>query len=196
VLRHTFKRTVKVLPDVVIEKLKEPEKFLSDIKTKYIKDIKKISDNKYIITFVWKKFGITKTFNVVFKVIDKGSVIVYKSTNESDHFMEITFVIVEDKDQGVTEINVTAEMEAGVLANLFGKGEFAKFIEDMIDKAIRKHLIIAYLKDKNIKATCDNCVFYEIATNKCYVLNKVVRRSGVPLCGGKYFKPIETRSNR
>ncbi len=191
-LRHTLTRKLHILPSDLLEILRDPTKWLRTAYTKYVEKIEELGDGKYEIVFKWKKLGITKTIRVRFKVVEKEGIIAYVSTRDSPTQASFTFTIIEDPEEDYITLRVDAEMDAGTLASVFGKGDFRKFIETLVDETIRKALIKT-AKIKRIHEKCTTCVFYEAQRNWCYALNKPIRNPNHPPCSGKYYKPtIET----
>ncbi len=189
VIVYSTERKVRALPEEFIESLLNPATILRG--ADFIEHVEALGRSRYSITFRWRKFGITKTFNVVFRVYRDGNTVVYESTPDSPHKAKLVFTIVRVPDEEVIEVNVYSEFEgAGKLAEWFGKGDFGRLIEQIVDHSIKEHLK-RMVEEPQVKPDCRSCIFYEAARSYCYALETRVTNPEEPPCAGARFKPVK-----
>ena len=187
-LRHTTTRKVRVLPNDFIDLLLHPDRFLS--LSSYVESVVQSEGGKYDVVFRWVKWGMTRRYWVKLRVYRDGNAVVYESTPDSDHPMRLVFTVVKDPEGYVT-LSTHAEMEAGTLAKLLGRGDFARFIENLIDAAIKEGMR-RFMEGGGPKVECGGCAFYEATRKYCYALDRPVENPSEPPCGGRMFKPAST----
>ncbi len=185
-LRHSTTRKVRVLPEDFIDLLLHPDRFLS--LSNYVESIVRSEKGQYDVVFRWVKWGMTRRYWVKLRVFRDGNTVIYESTPDSDHPMRLVFTVVKDPDGYIT-LSAYAEMDAGTLARLLGKGDFAKFIDSLIDTAIKESLR-RFMEGGEAKVVCNGCAFYEVTRKYCYALNRAVGNPSEPPCGGRLFKPV------
>ncbi len=183
-LKHHTVKTVKVPPDTCLVCLMSPDKLLST--SKYTAFVKKLEDGKYHVRFVWKKFGMTKKFDVIIQVVRRGDVIEYRSTEESDYPFLIRFK-VKPVGPNMLEIEVYSEMKAGLMADLFGRRDYAGFIEELIDTGLVNLLKELGGKSSGPGITCETCLLYDPKKKYCYYLRRIVEDPTRPPCKGKAY---------
>lgn len=184
-LRHSVTRKVRALPKEFVESLLHPDSFLS--LSKYVESIVNVENDIYEVVFKWVKLGMTKRYWVKFRVVSEGNTVVYESLPDSENYMKMVFTVVKSPE-GFTDLNVYAEMEAGTLAKLLGKKDFAGFVEELVDSGIKEHMR-RMLEESKAGVSCETCTFYEATRRYCYALEKNVDDPSSPPCGGKFFKP-------
>ncbi|MEB3844406.1 MAG: hypothetical protein LRS48_01825 [Desulfurococcales archaeon] len=185
-LEHHTVKTVKVPEDTCLACLLSPEKLLST--SKYTAFVEKLEDDKYRVRFVWRKFGITKKFDVVFRVIRRGDVVEYRSTEESDYPFLIRFKVTRLNNE--VEVDVYSEMKAGLMADLFGRKDYAGFIEELIDTGLVELLKTVRKDRKTVEASkisCNTCILYDPKRKYCYYLRREVRDPENPPCKGEAY---------
>ena len=188
VLKHKTIKTVRALPEQCIECILRVDRLLSTSKHTY--SIKRVAENVYHVKFVWKKLGMTRYFDVVFKVEREGDKIRYRSIEGSKYPMIIEFSL-KPKDDAL-EIEVYSEMKAGIMADLLGRKDYAKFIEDLVETGIaellRESSRVKEREEREI-ARCDKCILYDPVRGYCYYLRRPITNAAKPPCGGRDFIP-------
>ena len=186
-LKAISRKRLNVDPGECIECLLDPCKFFGE--SKYTGETR-CGEDSHEIVFVWRKFGMTKKYRVDLKVYRSGNEIVYLDKNGKMKCV----IRVEPTKEGV-DITVDAEMEAGLMADLFGRGEFKTFINDLVSRGIgaliRKryeHLIVG---EKEAGAVCTRCIFFERESSSCLLLMKPIRDPEKPECKGEKFLDAE-----
>ena len=186
-LVHSTERRVRTKPEELIETLLKPEVFLS--KSKHVARVDKIEENVWTITLVWKKFGIKREYDVDFTVYRDGNTVVYESVEGSPHKAKLIFVVVRDP-KGWSVLNATAEFDIGGLSAILGRGDFAKFMDEIVDAGVKAHFERIMKKAKKSAIDCRNCEFYEATRKYCYAVDKYVNNPLNPPCGGTLYTPI------
>ncbi len=185
-LVHDTVKTVKVPEDTCLACLLSPDKLLST--SRYTAIVERLEDNKYHVRFIWRKFGITKKFDVIFRVIRRGNLVEYRSTEESDYPFLIRFKLTRLNNE--VEIDVHAEMKAGLLADFFGRKDYAGFIEELIDTGLVE-LLKNVRKGKStvesLRISCNTCILYDPRRRYCYYLRREVRNPDNPPCKGEAY---------
>ncbi|MCE4625863.1 MAG: hypothetical protein F7C35_08410 [Desulfurococcales archaeon] len=188
VLRHKTVKTVRALPEQCVECILRVDRLLST--SKHTHSIERVAENVYHVKFVWRKLGMTKYFDVVFRVEREGNKIRYRSIEGSRYPMIIEFTLKPKGD--VLEIEVYSEMKAGLMADLLGRKDYAKFIEDLVETGIAKLLTESSRvreREEGEVARCDKCILYDPVRGYCYFLRRPVINVIKPPCGGRDFIP-------
>ena len=192
-LRHETVKTVRAPLDECMQCILRVDRLLGV--SKHTEKVERVSPGVYHVRFVWKKFGITKHFDVVFRSRREGSKVVYESIEGSKYPMRMEFELRRRPD-GLVEIRVLAEMRAGLMAEVFGRKDFARFVEELVDSGIVRLLQAraaggAQKEGKRVaEARCDKCLLYDPVKNYCYYLRKPVFATAKPPCGGEAFIPL------
>lgn len=187
VLVHSTDRRVRTRPEDLIETLMRPEVFLK--KSKHVANIDKIEENVWTITLVWRKFGMKREYDIDFTVYRDGNTVVYESVEGSPHKAKLIFVVVRDP-KGWSVLNATAEFDLGGFSALLGKGDFAKFVEEVVDAGIKAHFERLMRKMRKQAIDCRNCEFYEATRRYCYAVDRIVEDPTKPPCGGALYAPV------
>ncbi|MCE4610333.1 MAG: hypothetical protein F7C36_08155 [Desulfurococcales archaeon] len=186
VLHHRTSKTVKSLREKCLECIADPTGLLST--SKYTKEVKKLGEDLYLVVFEWKKFGMKKRFEVVFKVVKGKDTVEYKSVEGTKYPFDMKFLL-KPKDKDLLEITIDAWMKAGLMADLFGKKDYAEFIEELVDTGLvnlLSRMSAGYVKSGEI-ANCANCLLYDPVKKYCYYMRKQVEDPDKPVCDGKGF---------
>ena len=185
---HSTVRKVRSRPELLLESLLDPKIILSG--SKYVEHLEKIEPKVWTVTFKWKKFGFSREFDVDFTVLRDGNTVVYESVEGSPHRARLVFTVVRDPE-GWSELHVTAEFDLGGIAGFFAKGDFARFIEELVDNGVRAHFERLAKRRKAPKVDCRSCQFYEATRGYCYALNEFVKDPEKPPCNGSMYSPAE-----
>ncbi len=189
VLRHRTVKTVRALPEECIECVLRVDRLLST--SKHTHSVKRLGEDIYHVRFVWRKLGMTRYFDVVFKVIREGDRVVYRSIEGSKYPMIIEFKFKPRND--MLEIEVYSEMKAGLMADLLGRKDYAKFIDDLVESGILRLLKESprvRARETGEAIRCDRCILYDPVRGYCYYLRRPVINVVKPPCGGKEFIPF------
>ncbi len=184
-LRHVITRKIKGISEDFLELFMDPERFLK--LSEYVEEVVHKEDNIYEVIFKWVKWGMIKRYWVKFKAYRDANTVVYESVPDSDHYMVISVSVARNPDERYFNVRFSAEMEVGILERLLGKKDFEKFVESLLDTAIKGYLEKQVGKhEENID--CRECAFYETVKSYCYVLDKRVEDPAKPPCNGREFK--------
>ena len=191
-LRHETVKTVRAPLDECIECILRVDRLLGV--SKHTEKVERVSPDVYHVRFVWRKLGMTKHFDVVFRSRREGNKIIYESIEGSKYPMRMEFYLRRRPD-GLVEIRVLAEMRAGLMAEVLGRKDFARFVEELVDAGIVRLLQAraqgrAREGKKTFRARCDNCLLYDPVKNYCYYLRRPVFATTKPPCGGEAFIPL------
>ncbi len=186
VLHYKTSKTVKSLKETCLKCIADPTGLLSA--SKYTKEVKKLGNDMYLVVFEWRKFGMKKRFEVVIKVERDRDTIEYKSVEGSKYPFDMKFTL-KPKDNDLLEITIDAEMRAGLMADLFGKKDYAEFIEELVDTGLVNlvsKMSVGHVKGSEA-ANCTKCLLYDPIKKYCYYMRREVKDPAKPICGGKSF---------
>ncbi len=175
-LSHTFYRELLVDRHLLLKCMSDMNNWI--VSDKYIKDLSFIEEDKYSLNLYWNILSSkirVKTTETSFTI----------EPYDGDYFHLVIWF--REKDDGITEIHVTGEVETGFFSRLRGKKRFVSFIESLIDDILfncLKKIHLVYAGEKNIWINCNKCLFFERITRKCYLLGKTVVPGQVPECNG------------
>ncbi|GEM_PF-3300256 len=189
---YTTSRKVRADPEGLIKVLLNPEAFLKGLK--YVESLEKSGD-VWIITFKWSKFGMAATYDVDFSIYRDGNTVVYESVEGSPHRARVVFSILRLPKEGVIGITATAEFDLGGLAAFLGKGDFGKFVDEVVDAAVKSYMRSLLRREGLERVDCRYCVFYEAERRYCYALDEPVSDPTRPPCKGSMFKRAEPKSS-
>jgi len=186
-LRAISRKRLNVDLEECLECLLDPCRFFGG--SRYTGETRCKGDDHEIV-FVWRKFGMTKKYRVNLKVYRSDNEIIYLDRNGKMRCI----ISLKPTEEGV-DITVKAEMEAGLMADLFGRGEFKTFIDNLVSRGIAalvrkryEHMITA---EKEAGASCARCIFFEREANTCLLTMKPVRDPDEPECHGEKFLDAE-----
>ncbi len=185
-LQHTYKARINAPLEACIRCAANPDVFLG--KSMYTYSLKRLSNDEYEVVFRWRKLGMTRFYPVRLRVYRQDNRIVYESTQDSPYRFNITIELAGVDD--ATEVTVKAQMDAGILASLLGRGDFSSFIEELVDSGIAgmaKALAREAEDRSRPRASCTSCFLYDPSRGYCYVLRTRVRDPESPPCRGEYF---------
>jgi len=189
-LRHRTVKTVRVPLGDCRRCLLDIEEFMS--KSRYTYAIRRLAGGVYEVVFRWRKLGIERFYRVRLRVEGGGDVVEYRSTPDSDYPFLMRFLL-EPGPGGSTRLHVEAEMDAGVMAGLLGRGDYRGFVEELVEKGIAA-LAGRYAERLAPRPgvpggslTCRECILYDPERGYCYALRGEVRDPGRPPCGGRYL---------
>ena len=162
-------------------------------KSKYTYAVRRLSEDTYEVVFRWRKFGVTRFYRVRIKVRrNSDREVVYEPDEGSDYWFRMRFTF--EPHSGGTLVRVEAQMKAGLMADLLGRGDYRGFVEELVDNGIKRMLenIVAGQRAAQagstmVKANCRLCVLYDENRSFCYFLGKTVENPENPPCGGKGF---------
>lgn len=198
-------KTVSVPPEDCLECLANLEGFMS--KSRYTYALRRVGEDVYEVVFRWRKLGIEKFYRVTLAVARSGSTVEYRSTPDSPYHFRMTFKVEPAPGGGASRVVVEAEMRAGLMASLMGRGDFREFVEELVDRGIA-NLARLHLAAKAREAlqpsdgaggsaapgaapverpSCLDCVLYDPERRYCYMLRRTIENPGEPPCGGTYF---------
>ncbi len=182
-----YSTTRKIRADIedLIKVLLNPNLFLKQCK--YVESVEKSGDI-WMITFKWRKFGMTRHYDVDFRVYRDGNTVVYESDEGSPNKAKIIFTVVRLPTKGFVDLTITAEFDVGGLASFLGRGDFGKFVEELADRTVKAYMK-KLLENKSVeKVDCRDCMFYEAERKYCYALDEAVEDPTKPPCKGSMFK--------
>lgn len=185
-LHHTYKARVSAPIEACLRCAANPEVFLG--KSRYTYSLKRVGNDEYEVVFKWRKLGMTRFYPVRFRVYRQDNRIVYEATHDSPYRFSIIIELVGVDNE--TEVTVRAEMDAGILASLLGRGDFSSFIEELVDSGIAgmaKDIVRESEIRSRPRASCTSCFLYDPSRGYCYVLRAGVRDPESPPCRGEYF---------
>ncbi|MDP8012269.1 MAG: hypothetical protein ACP5F1_00025 [Thermoplasmata archaeon] len=114
------------------------------------KFVKKITKNgeTYEIVFSWKKFSITKEFSVLIREYKNNNSILLESTKDSKYYFRLLITSTEtiNNNDIISSVSSSAEMGAGILADLFGEKDFNNFIKEIVSWSVKNYCILTYNK--------------------------------------------------
>ncbi len=189
VLKHHTIKTVKGSFTFCKECLLRPDQLFTA--SKYTAFVEKVAENVYHVRFVWRKLGMTRKFDVILKVIDKGDTVIYETVEGSKYPMKFVFNLRRKGEN--LEVEVSSEMKAGLMADLLGRKDYAGFVEELVETGLIK-LAEKLASEMGVaigaggeNAVCSECLLYDPARSYCYYLREYVANPESPPCGGKRF---------
>ena len=191
-LRYETVKTVRAPIGECIECILRVDRLLGV--SKHTEKVERVSPGVYHVRFVWRKLGMAKHFDVVFRSRRENDKVIYESIEGSRYPMKMEFELRQRPD-GLVEIRVLAEMRAGLMAEVLGRRDFARFVEELVDSGIVRLLQAragggAREGRKASEARCDRCLLYDPVRNYCYYLRRPVFATTKPPCGGEAFIPL------
>ena len=124
--------------------------------------------------------------------------VVYEPAEDSPYWFRMEFVLRE-KNGGGVEVEASAFMKAGLMADFLGKRDYARFVEELLDRGIRSFLeerarriresrraAVAVLASRG-EASCTTCSLFDDERSFCYFLEKRVDDPSKPPCGGRAY---------
>jgi len=188
-LRYSTRKTVRAGLVECVECLLRADRFLS--RSKYVEKVEQVSPGVYHVRFVWRKLGVSRRYDVVFRVSREGNKIIYESLEGSKYPMRFEFRL-RSKD-GESALEANASMRAGFMADLFGRRDFAEFVDELVETGFVR-LVQEYSKRAGRpiagKPSCLSCILYDPERRYCYYLRSGVKDPGKPPCSGKQYLPI------
>ena len=183
--RHVYRARVNAPVDACLRCVLDPEAFLSA--SRYTYSVKRLDEGKYEVVFRWRKFGVERFYPVRVRVERRGGRVVYEPTPDSPHNLRLEISV--ERDNGGALVTVDASMDAGLLARIMGRGDFAAFVEDLVDKGIAGMAERAAAKGSTLGgvAHCERCLLYDPGRGYCYALRREVGDPGDPPCRGRFF---------
>lgn len=133
-LKYSIVREIEVSCDNVFLVGSDPRRLLSI--SEYTQEIEFKGDDIYTVKFRWKKFGISRIFEIGFSLKIMKCGIVYDGVEEyKDRFR---FVINFEKiSEDKTRIKVEVTMDAGKIPEIIGKSDFRKFVEEIVQNGLK-----------------------------------------------------------
>ena len=191
-LRYTTRKTVRAGLEECLKCLARADIFLK--RSKYVESIESEAPGVYHVRFVWRKLGMTRRYDVVFRVRREGDKVIYESLEGSKYPMRLEFRL--SKRDGETVLEASATMKAGLMADLLGRRDFAEFIDELVETgfvslvkemASRRRQKAESSEGPAVKKTCERCLLYDPVRKYCYYLRKNVSNPEKPPCGGAHF---------
>lgn len=186
-LRHAVEREINATFGQCLECLLRPDGFLGE--SRYTYRASRL-DGVYEVVFKWVKWGITRFYRVRLRVVQEGPVVRYVSTPDSDHEFYMEFYL-RPRSSGRVRIRVEARMKAGLMADLLGRKDYARFVEELVDRGLGAMLsAMAGGRGAETGAAeprCVDCLLYEFSNKYCYYLEGPVASPEDPPCGGRGF---------
>ncbi len=186
-LKASISRFVRSDVTKCVECVMEVDRFLYN--TAYTYAVRRLGEGVYEVVFRWKKLGITRFYRVKLSVVKRGNIVEYVSVDGSDYPFKMRFVF-ESRDGG-TVIKVESEMKAGIMADVLGRKDYRRFIEELVDSGIKAFLEKSVKEVRSRastgKASCTNCVLYDELRGYCYFLNQEVKDPSNPPCHGEGY---------
>ncbi len=187
-LRHTVERELNATFEQCLECLLRPDRFLGE--SRYTYRASRL-DGVYEIVFKWVKWGITRFYRVRLRVVQEGPVVRYVSTPDSDYEFYMEFHLRPGGD-GRTRVWVEARMKAGLMADLLGRKDYARFVEELVDRGLGAMLSAVAEERRGAEAgqarpRCEDCLLYEFSNKYCYYLKGPIANPEDPPCGGRGF---------
>ncbi len=192
-LRSKVEKKLNIPLTLCRECLLDAGRFLSQ--SPYTYTVKKRGD-AYEVVFKWRKLGMTRYFKVVLRPKETSEGIEYEPLQDSDYRFNMKFRL--DEDEEGTTLTVTAEMDAGIAATLLGRGDFRRFVEDLVDNGLQRlinEMAGAVAGKEEARAPsekpgapqCTTCMLYESGMGYCFYLGKKVEDPSNPPCGGERY---------
>ena len=183
-LRHVVEMEVGAAFDECLERLLRPDKFLAG--SRYTYSVSRM-DGVYEVVFRWVKWGMTRLYRVRIRVVQKGPVVKYVSLPGSDHDFYMEFHL-RPSGNGRTRVRVEARMRAGLMADLLGRGDYARFVEELLSRGLGGEPSLAAGEVRgSAEPRCEDCLLYEPSNRYCYYLRSPVPEPEEPPCNGKGF---------
>ncbi|MCE4628170.1 MAG: hypothetical protein F7C34_03365 [Desulfurococcales archaeon] len=187
-LKYRTRKTVRTDLSACVECLLNADRFLG--RSSYVDSIKPVAEGVYHVRFRWRKWGMTRYYDVVFRVRREGDKIVYESVEGSKYPMRLEFTLEKKNDN--TVVSVEASMEAGLMADLLGRKDYAKFIEELVETGFvamaQRYSERVGAREAPAKPSCAQCLLYDPDRKYCYYLRRSVSGEKPP-CEGKAFIP-------
>ena len=184
-LRHETVKSVRVNLLACLECASNPKALFS--RSRYVERVEQRAPNVYTVRFVWRKLGVTRRYEVSFRVERRGDTIVYESLEGSRYPMRFEFQLTPS-GRG-TRVRVAAEMKAGLMADLLGRRDFAGFVEELVEKGIVA--LAERAASKRGGGDCKTCILYDPETGYCYYLRRRVPDPSKPPCKGRAYMAVE-----
>jgi len=188
VLQHSTEHFVRVDLLRCLDCLLDPRVFLGS--SEYTESVKEVREGVYEVVFKWRKFGITRKFRVVIRVVKRTLKNGVEVAYEPDSPYWFTLRVVLYPGHGGVFVKAEALMKAGLMADLFGSKDYASFVERLVSKGLT-----SYLKHRISKFSgsivrgghgdCRDCVLYDEVRGYCYFLETTVSNPTKPPCGGE-----------
>ena len=189
-LKHVTEHYVRIDMLKCLDCLLDPYIFLGS--SEYTESIKDLGNGVYEVVFKWRKFGLTKRFKVILRVFKEQHQdvveVVYKSEPGSTYWFTLRVALYPGQ-KGVF-VKAEALMKAGLMADLFGRKDFADFVERLVSKGLTSYLKrrLSKLGESVLRSgfgDCRDCVLYDEVRGYCYYLETIVADPTRPPCGGK-----------
>ena len=189
VLRHAVSRLVRAPPGACLECAADPESFLGASRYTYV--VKRLAPGLYEVVFRWRKLGVTRYYRVRLRVRREDGRVVYESTPDSDYPFRLEITLEEAG--GATRVRASAEMRAGLMADLLGRRDYASFVEELVDRGLaalaRRLASQAPAEARRGRPECTTCLLYEQELRRCLVLGARVEDPSRPPCQGRDYIP-------
>jgi len=190
VLKHKVNVRVNMPLTYCLKCVANPAEFLG--KSKYTYTAKELGEGKYEVVFRWVKWGMEKFYKVVLEVRRYDNTIVYVSAPESPYEFYMKFEL-EETESEETEVKVEANMKAGLMADLLGRGDYKGFVEELVEKGILG-MTRQFAKELEVEegaliegVSCLECILYDTGSRYCFALRKGVKNPELPPCRGKFY---------
>ena len=189
-MKYRTRKTVRADVTACTECLLKADRFLGG--STYVEEVRPVAEGVYHVRFRWRKLGMTRRYDVVFRVRASGDTVVYESVEGSKYPMRFEFRL--NRRGRETVVDVEASMDAGLMADLLGKKDFSRFVEELVERGFVA-LMRSYSEAKReggavaVSPSCDKCLLYDPDRGYCYYLRRNVKPGEPPPCGGKAFIP-------
>ncbi|MEB3851987.1 MAG: SRPBCC family protein [Desulfurococcales archaeon] len=186
-LRHRVRMTVNAPLERCLECLADPARFLGHSRYTYL--ARRLGDGSCEVVFRWAKLGVERYYTVRLRAATRGGTVEYTPAEGSRYQFRMRFNL-EPAPQGGTVVEVEAEMGAGLMASLLGRGDFRAFVEELVEKGIAemaKKLAGRPPPGRGARVSCRGCVLFDPERGYCYALRSRVDDPSRPPCGGRYF---------
>ncbi len=162
----------------------------------YTYSIKEIGENTYEVVFKWRKLGVTRYYPVRIKIVHGKDTVVYESTEDSEYWFRMVFKLKDGGSETILEVD--ASMKAGFAAELLGRRDYAKFVEQLVDRGIGAFLEKLSKETTSMKReagkaenmSCKTCSLFDEERSFCYYLQKIIKDPENPECGGKAYMSL------
>ncbi|MGP6239613.1 hypothetical protein ACNF40_04250 [Cuniculiplasma sp. SKW4] len=103
-----------------------------------ISSVESLDDGKYKVTFVWKRFGMSRTNVYEFRIEENDESVIYRGINSSKDSFMFQFTIYGDKD-GNSIVSPTFQIATGYFrGDSIVKSEFIEEMNEMMNQGIHK----------------------------------------------------------
>lgn len=118
------------------EMLRSPRSVLEH--GKVITEVNLLENGNYNVTFVWKRFGMSRTNTYEFKIDETDESVIYRGVNKSKDSFMFQFSFYGDKDGNCT-ISSTFQIATGYFkGDSIVKSEFIEEMNEIIREGIHK----------------------------------------------------------